>query len=547
MFRQLEVSFLLIQYWENNVFYNIYIYIYIDLYYRFIYFTNISEPDHFSKIMRKDRPFLAAFKKERNPRDTPLGDHVEKDPKINSGKKEVCLEKRLTSPTSRSQPNHSNKFSASSKPPRVPNLMGNLISGAVETHAQGKILRADTDVDRNMKSTRTVSLVKSDARKRDIVNVIENEPRTISKECEEGECESSSDEDIIIIDEKGEKIEETQTRKSSRSQEKKDNDESQKNLCEFNKISITVHDYKTLKEGEYLNDTIIDFYLAFLYETSLSKAMKSDVHIYSSHFYSRLKGNAYPDKSGGPKLGHSKSESAYQRVKSWTRKLNIFSKRMLIFPICEEDHWYLIIVCNPGLIEPLDQNLDRMKITRTSQKASSPTILLLDSLGLSQPKSVGKIRSYLHYEYLERNGISLSFGRDKIKLTNMNVPLQPNECDCGIYLLHYVQLIFQNPLHYLENNIPDLCQWFVSKNVDNKRKDIESVILKLARESNNSLKYESGKDSSVALSGLEPFGDKPNRQAVKNKLSPAPEDLEPCMLFRSPPREINSKNQISVS
>ena len=56
----------------------------------------------------------------------------------------------------------------------------------------------------------------------------------------------------------------------------------------------------------------------------------------------------------------------------------------------------------------------------------------------------------------------------------MDVPLQPNECDCGIYLLHYVELIFQNTSHYLGNDIPDVSQWFVSKDVNQKRVEIAS-------------------------------------------------------------------------
>merc|ERR1712226_609527 len=123
-----------------------------------------------------------------------------------------------------------------------------------------------------------------------------------AKDYEEGECETSSDEDIIAVDEHGEKLEERKVIQTTRSQTvNKEKDESQRILCQFNKINITIHDYRTLKEEEYLNDTIIDFYLSYLYETILPAALKKDVHIYSSHFYSRIKGSESSAKSSTDK------------------------------------------------------------------------------------------------------------------------------------------------------------------------------------------------------------------------------------------------------
>ena len=249
--------------------------------------------------------------------------------------------------------------------------------------------------------------------------------------------------------------------------------------------TITDHDYETLKEDNYLNDTIIDFYLTYLYESCLAKSMMEDVHIFSSHFYSRLKGSLFNEKTSNQTPRQSKSQTAYQRVKSWTRKLDIFSKRMLLFPICEEDHWYLIIVCNPGTIDVQDQSTTGVSTGRKLGKEIAPSILLFDSLGLTQPSAVSKIRSYLYYEYNERKGVGLSFGRDKMKLHNLSVPLQPNECDCGLYLLHYVELIFEDPDRFLDKPLPNLSQWFKSEVIIKKRKFIASVIKRLSSKYTN--------------------------------------------------------------
>ena len=60
-------------------------------------------------------------------------------------------------------------------------------------------------------------------------------------------------------------------------------------LCGISGHIVTVHDYKSLAAAEYLNDAVVDFYLAHLYK-KLSEPLKEAIHIFSSHFYTRLKG-----------------------------------------------------------------------------------------------------------------------------------------------------------------------------------------------------------------------------------------------------------------
>ena len=49
-----------------------------------------------------------------------------------------------------------------------------------------------------------------------------------------------------------------------------------------------MYDYFSLEEGEYLNDAIINFHLAYLAQEKLSDDNKKDVHIFSTHFYTKL-------------------------------------------------------------------------------------------------------------------------------------------------------------------------------------------------------------------------------------------------------------------
>lgn len=44
-----------------------------------------------------------------------------------------------------------------------------------------------------------------------------------------------------------------------------------------------------------------------------------------------------------------KAEKRHCRVKTWTKGINIFEKDFIIVPINENEHWFLAIICFPGM------------------------------------------------------------------------------------------------------------------------------------------------------------------------------------------------------
>lgn len=103
-------------------------------------------------------------------------------------------------------------------------------------------------------------------------------------------------------------------------------------------VSIFDSDCDRLLEGEFLNDTIVEFGLK--YHLNRLKEQNAQLHdslyCYNSFFYRQLH------------QGKKKVEECYAQVRKWTAKVDIFSKDYLVIPINENLHWYLAIVVNPG-------------------------------------------------------------------------------------------------------------------------------------------------------------------------------------------------------
>ena len=71
-----------------------------------------------------------------------------------------------------------------------------------------------------------------------------------------------------------------------------------------------------------------------------------DFHVFPTYFYSRIShlqngGTAYKDTKAARK-------KLYQDVKGWTKGVDIFQKRFLIFPINYDLHWTFVLAANPG-------------------------------------------------------------------------------------------------------------------------------------------------------------------------------------------------------
>lgn len=134
---------------------------------------------------------------------------------------------------------------------------------------------------------------------------------------------------------------------------------------------VNFSDLERLDDDIFLNDSLIDFYLIYLFEQAKIPANK--VYFFNTHFYTTLT---------RPVSGE-KSAINYAGVARWTAREDIFNYDYIVIPINESAHWYLAIICNVNNIDRKD-NIDK-------SSTSSPPALEHTSNPIPQPshKRVG--------------------------------------------------------------------------------------------------------------------------------------------------------------
>ena len=68
------------------------------------------------------------------------------------------------------------------------------------------------------------------------------------------------------------------------------------------------------------------------------------IHIFSIHFYTVLtsKMTKFEENSG-----QTQAQIRFERVKNWTKNINLFEKEFIVVPINEKNHWFVAVICSP--------------------------------------------------------------------------------------------------------------------------------------------------------------------------------------------------------
>ncbi|XP_014218653.1 sentrin-specific protease 1-like [Copidosoma floridanum] len=166
-------------------------------------------------------------------------------------------------------------------------------------------------------------------------------------------------------------------------------------------LQITRKDIQTLAGLNWLNDEIINFYMNLLIERGKNKNYP-DVYAMNTFFYPKL-------ISGG-----------HVSLKRWTRKIDIFSKDILVIPIHLGIHWCMSIV-----------------------DFRNKSIKYFDSMGSPNYKCLQSLKQYLYAESIDKKHVAFNFS-DWILECVKNIPQQMNGSDCGVFSCIFAEYVCAN-------------------------------------------------------------------------------------------------------
>uniref|UniRef100_A0A3Q1BBA4 Ubiquitin-like protease family profile domain-containing protein n=2 Tax=Amphiprion TaxID=80969 RepID=A0A3Q1BBA4_AMPOC len=177
----------------------------------------------------------------------------------------------------------------------------------------------------------------------------------------------------------------------------------------YNKHTLSLEDLGTLEEQNWLNDQIINMYGELIMEATEHK-----VHFFNSFFHKQL------------------VAKGYDGVKRWTKKVDLFSKWLLLIPIHLEIHWSLVTVT-----------------------MATKTISYYDSQGIHNSVCYQNIMKYLQSEAREKKQTAFQKGW-KITIIK-GIPQQKNDSDCGVFVLEYCRrLSVKQPLLFSQEDMPHI-------------------------------------------------------------------------------------------
>ncbi|XP_051977661.1 sentrin-specific protease 5 isoform X1 [Xyrauchen texanus] len=177
----------------------------------------------------------------------------------------------------------------------------------------------------------------------------------------------------------------------------------------YNKHTLTLDDLLTLDDQNWVNDQVINMYGELIMEATNHK-----VHFFNSFFYRQF------------------AAKGYEGVRRWTKKVDLFSKRLILIPLHLEIHWSLITV------DVFKQNIN-----------------FYDSQGILFKFAVDNILKYIVAEAKEKK--QLVFQKGWKIAVNKPIPQQKNDNDCGVFVLEYCKcLAFNKPLLFTQEDMPQV-------------------------------------------------------------------------------------------
>ena len=177
---------------------------------------------------------------------------------------------------------------------------------------------------------------------------------------------------------------------------------------QYGNVQLYSDSLQNLEHGYLIDDNLMDFVLFYKAqeESEKSRVTSDTLYIFSSCFYKGL------------------THFNPNRIRNWTKRVNIFNKDFLIIPVCTGCHWLLVVLKmnqGAGISMVLFDSANRLQ--QSSSQIHRPSVERL-------------IKNYLKDEWA-------ATGKHEVKTRSVwfedvcyaDVPQQPNETDCGVYVI----------------------------------------------------------------------------------------------------------------
>lgn len=106
-----------------------------------------------------------------------------------------------------------------------------------------------------------------------------------------------------------------------------------------------------------------------------------------------------------------------------------------------------VLLSNPTIHVSAKKRKRKSVAPITRRNPNNPAIITFDSLGLTHSPTIRTLKNYLHEEGRAKRG--LEWDDASIKgVTAKNIPQQNNLCDCGLFLLGYVDKFLDDPKEF---------------------------------------------------------------------------------------------------
>lgn len=212
------------------------------------------------------------------------------------------------------------------------------------------------------------------------------------------------------------------------------------------KFTVAYSDFKTLYNTDWINDTLIDFFIAYEIDravTQINLFDKDQVYAFNSFFFTKLISGL---ESGLP-------VNYYENIKRWLSKIDLMKYESVVIPIMECLHWYGLVIKNlPKLLKKAKREKKRRLLTShespsldadKEEKKSPCEIFVFDSLRQKHPSIQEPLHSLIN-EYC-KDKYDVEIPRDMIRFRVAKVPIQQNSNDCGIHVIYNIQKWLSSP------------------------------------------------------------------------------------------------------